>query len=151
MKPIPRSEILHDHRIREHLPVTGPDYPRGHLRGQRDDTHGPQHRRLRPGGAPVRPLLERPLRGRGPAALLGGRGMIGGGGAMLALAGLAGLLLVVAVVSGWQGTSRLTGRGDDARAVEETAQAFVEAYGTFDFRDPDSYRERLLTLTPRPA
>lgn len=73
--------------------------------------------------------------------------MIGGRGAMLALAGLAGLLLVMAVVSGWQGTSRLTGRGDDARAVEETAQAFVEAYGTFDFRDPGSYRERLLTLT----
>ncbi|MDO8611524.1 MAG: hypothetical protein Q7R32_01715 [Dehalococcoidia bacterium] len=73
--------------------------------------------------------------------------MIGGRGAMLALAGLAGLLLVMAMVSGWQGTSRLTGRGDDARGVEETAQAFVEAYGTFDFRDPNSYRERLLTLT----
>ena len=73
--------------------------------------------------------------------------MIGGRGAMVALAGLAGLLLVMAVVSGWQGTSRLTGRGDDARAVEETAQVFVEAYGTFDFRDPGSYRERLLTLT----
>lgn len=73
--------------------------------------------------------------------------MIGGRGAMVALAGLAGLLLVLAVVSGWQGTTRLTGRGDDTRAVEEAARSFVEAHGTFDFRDPDSYRERLLVLT----
>lgn len=77
--------------------------------------------------------------------------MIGGRGAMLALAGLAGLLLVMAVVSGWQGTSRLTGRGDDTKAIEEAARAFVEAYGTFDFRDPDGYRQRLLVLTTGPV
>jgi hypothetical protein len=75
--------------------------------------------------------------------------VIGGRGAMLALAGLAGLLLVLAIVSGWQGTSRLTDRSDDTAAVEDAAWSFVEAYGTFDFRDPDSYRERLLTLTTR--
>ncbi len=73
--------------------------------------------------------------------------MIGGRGAMLALAGLAGLLLVLAVVSGWQGTTRLTDRSDETAAVKEAARSFVEAYGTFDFRDPGSYRERLLTLT----
>jgi hypothetical protein len=73
--------------------------------------------------------------------------MIGGRGAMVALAGLAGLLLVVAIMSGWQGTTRLTNRGDDTRAVEQAARAFVEAYGTFDFRDPESYRQRLLDLS----
>jgi len=73
--------------------------------------------------------------------------MMGGRGAMVALAGLAGLLLVMAVVSGWQGTTRLTGRGDDTAAVETAARAFVEAYGTFYFRDPESYRQQLLTLT----
>jgi hypothetical protein len=77
--------------------------------------------------------------------------VIGGRGAMVALVGLAGLLLVMAVVSGWQGTSRLTGRGDDTKAVEEAARAFVEAYGTFDFRDPHSYRQRLLALTTGPV
>jgi Mce-associated membrane protein len=73
--------------------------------------------------------------------------MNGGRGAMVALAGLAGLLLVLAVLSGWQGTSRLTDRSDERAAVEETARSFAEAYGTFDFRDPGSYRERLLALT----
>jgi len=73
--------------------------------------------------------------------------VIGGRGAMLALAGLAGLLLVLAVVSGWQGTTRLTDRSDETSAVEEAARSFVEAYGTFDFRDPGAYRERLLALT----
>jgi hypothetical protein len=73
--------------------------------------------------------------------------MMGGRGAMVALAGLAGLLLVMAVVSGWQGTTRLTNRGDDTKAVEEAAQALVQAYGTFDFRDPESYRQQLLALT----
>ena len=77
--------------------------------------------------------------------------MIGGRGAMVALAGLAGLLLVMAVVSGWQGTTRLTGRGDDTKAVEAAARAFVEAYGTFDFRDPESYRQQLIILTTGPV
>lgn len=73
--------------------------------------------------------------------------MIGNRGAMVALVGMAGLLLVMAVVSGWRGTHRLTSRGDDSRAVEEVATSFVEAYGTFDFRDPESYQQRLLSLT----
>jgi len=75
---------------------------------------------------------------------------MGGRGAMVAVAGLAGLLLVMALVSGWQGTTRLTGRGDESAAVEETASGFVEAYGTFDFRDQESYRQRLLPLTTGP-
>jgi hypothetical protein len=69
---------------------------------------------------------------------------------MVAVAGLAGLLLVMALVSGWQGTTRLTSRGDDTAAVEERARGFVEAYGTFDFRDQESYRQRLLPLTTGP-
>jgi hypothetical protein len=77
--------------------------------------------------------------------------MIGGRGAMVALVGMAGLLLVLAVVSGWRGASRLTSRSDDTQAVERAATAFVEAYGTFDFRDPESYQERLLGLTTGPV
>ena len=50
-------------------------------------------------------------------------------------------------MSGWQGASRLTSRSDDTKAVEVAATAFVEAYGTFDFRDPASYQRRLLPLT----
>ena len=73
--------------------------------------------------------------------------MIGGRGAVVALVGLAGILLVIALVSGWQGASRLTSRSDDTKAVEGAATAFVEAYGTFDFRDPASYQRRLLPLT----
>lgn len=73
--------------------------------------------------------------------------MMGGRGAVLVLVGFAGLLLVMAVVSGWQGTARLTSRGDATEAVEEAARSFVEAYGTFDFRDPASYRDQLLALT----
>jgi hypothetical protein len=69
---------------------------------------------------------------------------------MVAVVGLAGLLLVMALVSGWQGTTRLTSRGDDTAAVEEAARGFVEAYGTFDFRDQESYRRRLLPLTTGP-
>lgn len=77
--------------------------------------------------------------------------MIGSRGAMVALVGMAGLLLVLAVVSGWRGASRLTSRSDDTQAVERAATAFVEAYGTFDFRDPESYQERLLSLTTGPV
>jgi len=75
---------------------------------------------------------------------------MGGRGAMVAVVGLAGLLLVMALVSGWQGTTRLTSRGDDTAAVEEAAGGFVEAYGTFDFRDQESYRQRLLPVTTGP-
>ena len=77
--------------------------------------------------------------------------MIGGRGAMVALVGLAGLLLVMAVVSGWQGTTRLTGRGDDTTAVKEAASAFVEAYGTFDFRDCIPAMGRFLLANGAPA
>ena len=73
--------------------------------------------------------------------------MIGGRGAMFVLAGLAGLLVVMAVMSGWQGTTRLTQQQDHTNAVEESCRSFVEAYGTFDFRDPASYRNRLMSLT----
>lgn len=73
--------------------------------------------------------------------------MTGQRGAMFVVAGFAGLLLIMAVFSGWQGASRLTTRGDETNAVEESAHAFVQAYGTFDFRDLESYRQRLLNLT----
>jgi hypothetical protein len=66
---------------------------------------------------------------------------------MFVVAGFAGLLLIMAVFSGWQGASRLTTRGNETEAVEEAARAFVQAYGTFDFRDLESYRQRLLSLT----
>jgi hypothetical protein len=32
-------------------------------------------------------------------------------------------------------------------AVEDAAREFVEAYGTFDFREPDAYRTRLMDLS----
>ena len=73
--------------------------------------------------------------------------MTGQRGAMFVVAGFAGLLLIMAVFSGWQGASRLTNREDETKAVEEAARGFVEAYGTFDFRDLESYRQRLLSLT----
>jgi hypothetical protein len=66
---------------------------------------------------------------------------------MFVLAGLAGLLVVIAVMSGWQGTARLTRQQDDTNAVAESCRSFVEAYGTFDFRDAGSYRNRLMALT----
>src|SRR5438552_593620 len=91
--------------------------------------------------------MEHIVRRSGPAALLGGAGMMGGRAAMFILAGFAGLLLVMAAFSGWQGTNRLASREDDTAAVEKAASEFVAAYGTFDYRDPDSYQQRLLSLT----
>jgi len=73
--------------------------------------------------------------------------MIGNRGAVVLLAGLAGLLLVLAVVSGWQGTARLSGRTDESARVEEAVRAFINAYGTFDFRAPDAHRQQLLDFT----
>jgi hypothetical protein len=73
--------------------------------------------------------------------------MTGGRGAMFVPGGLSGLLVVMAVISGWQGTARLTGQRDDTAAAENTCRSFVEAYGTFDFRDPAAYRNRLMSLT----
>jgi len=75
----------------------------------------------------------------------------GRNGAMAVLGGLAGLLLVIAAVSGWQGAARLRGQGDDIHDVEEATRQFVEAYGTFDFRDPEAHRERLMTLSTGPV
>jgi hypothetical protein len=73
--------------------------------------------------------------------------MSGRGGAMFVIVGFAALLLIIAVFSSWQGAARLTSRGDDTKDVEAAARAFVQAFGTFDFREPDVYRQRLLGLT----
>ncbi|MPZ49976.1 MAG: hypothetical protein GEU75_11895 [Dehalococcoidia bacterium] len=73
--------------------------------------------------------------------------MTGQRGAMFILIGFAGLLLVIAVFSGWQGASRLSDRSDDSAAVEDAARTFVEAFGTFDYRAPERHRERLLLLS----
>lgn len=73
--------------------------------------------------------------------------MTGGRGVMLILGGLAATLLIIAIVSGWQGANRLRGQGEGMDEVEEAARLFVEAYGTFDFREPTAYRERLLILS----
>jgi len=70
-----------------------------------------------------------------------------GRGPAYALLGLAGLLLAIAVSSGWSGATRLADREDDRGAAEAAAAAFVTAYGTFDFRDPDGYTTRLVELT----
>jgi hypothetical protein len=73
--------------------------------------------------------------------------MTGGRGVMVVLGGLAATLLVIAIVSGWQGADRMRGQGDEMTDVEEAARAFVEAYGNFDFREPEAYRARLLALS----
>lgn len=67
--------------------------------------------------------------------------------ALAVVVGFGGLLLAFAGVSGWQGATRLAGRGSQARDVETAARSFVEAYGSFDFRDPTAYRQQLLPLT----
>lgn len=73
--------------------------------------------------------------------------MNGNRGAVVIMIGLAGLFLAVAGASAWQGTARLAGRGSDRGEAGATARAFVEAYGTFDHRDAQGYRERLLGLS----
>ena len=73
--------------------------------------------------------------------------MIPGRGPAYALLGLAGLLVAIAVSSGWRGATRLVGREGDRAAVEAAAAAFVRAYGGFDFRDPEGYTARLVELT----
>jgi len=70
-----------------------------------------------------------------------------GRGAAYALLGLAGLLFAIALGSGWSGASRLAARSDESAAVAEAASAFVVAYGSFDFRDPGGYIDRLAALT----
>jgi len=71
----------------------------------------------------------------------------GGRAAGYALLGCGGLLLVLAVLSGWSGAQRIGSREHDTRAVEAAAAAFVTAYGSFDHRDPDAYTTRLAALT----
>lgn len=73
--------------------------------------------------------------------------MSGGRGVIVILGGLAATLLVIAIVSGWQGANRLRGQGEGMSEVEEAARLFVEAYGTFDFREPAAYHARLLSLS----
>lgn len=73
--------------------------------------------------------------------------MSGGRGVMLILGGLAGTLLVIAIVSGWQGANRLRGQDAGMGEAKEAARLFVESYGTFDFREANSYRARLLSLS----
>ncbi|MPY81144.1 MAG: hypothetical protein GEV04_22495 [Actinophytocola sp.] len=73
--------------------------------------------------------------------------MMPGRGPAYALLGLAGLLLAIAVSSGWSGATRLADREDDRGAVGAAAAAFVTAYGSFDFRNPDGYTARLVELT----
>jgi hypothetical protein len=70
-----------------------------------------------------------------------------GRGAMFLIAGFAALLLIIAVFSGFQGARRLTSQRDETAAVKEAAQTFVLAFGTFDFRQPEVYRQRLLSLS----
>jgi hypothetical protein len=73
--------------------------------------------------------------------------MTGQQGAMFILAGFAGLLLVIALFSGFQGVNRLSDRGDDAAAVETVVREFAMAYGTYDYREPERFQGRLLELT----
>ena len=76
--------------------------------------------------------------------------MTGGRAAGYALLGCGGLLLVLAVLSGWSGAQRIGNREHDTRAVAAAAAAFVTAYGSFDHRDPDAYTTRLVALTAGP-
>jgi hypothetical protein len=76
--------------------------------------------------------------------------MIGGRSVGVLLCGFAVLLAALAVTSGRQGVTRLMGRSDDAEGAAHAARAFAEAYGTYDARAPDTYRERLLELTTGP-
>lgn len=73
--------------------------------------------------------------------------MIPARGAGYALFALAGLLLAVAVASGWHGVSRLVGREDETTAVQTVAASFVAAAGTYDFADAGSYAHRLEPFT----
>lgn len=67
--------------------------------------------------------------------------------AAVVLGSLAGGLLALAVLSGWQGMTRLADREDERTQVTAVARVFAETYGTFDFQAPHAYRERLLALT----
>lgn len=73
--------------------------------------------------------------------------MTGQRGAMFILAGFAGLLLMIALFSGFQGVNRLSDRSDDSATVEAVAREFAMAYGTYDYREPERFRDQLLELT----
>jgi hypothetical protein len=73
--------------------------------------------------------------------------VIAGRGAAIAVLGLAGLLLAIAVTSAWSGATRLGDSADEREAVELAAAGFVVATGSFDYRDPESYTTRLVGLT----
>ena len=74
--------------------------------------------------------------------------MIAGRGAAYALLGLAALLMVLAISSGWSGASRLASRGDEpADDPAGAATAFVRAYGNFDYRRAERYTADLAELT----
>lgn len=76
--------------------------------------------------------------------------MSGGRTAGYALLALAGVLLVLAIMSAWSGTQRFASREDNTRSVQDAAAAFVVAYGTFDHREPEAYTSRLVALTADP-
>ena len=73
--------------------------------------------------------------------------MIGRRGTIAVLGGLGALLLAFGVVSGCQGANRLRGHEGVMADAEKVAARFVQAYGTFDFREPAAYRDGLLGLT----
>ncbi len=72
--------------------------------------------------------------------------MTDGRRARYALLGLGTALLVLAVASGWSGTSRPAGGAEDRASVAAAAGAFVRAYGAFDHRRPEGYTKRLAAL-----
>jgi len=61
--------------------------------------------------------------------------------------GLAGVLLIVAVVSSCRGVSRIAAGNDDRASVAAAAAAFVATVGTYRPEDVDSYVARLAPLT----
>jgi len=71
----------------------------------------------------------------------------GGRGAAYQLLGFVGLLLALAIVSGWSGATRLADRGEESEAVAASASQFVIAYGNFDYRTADAYLLGLASLT----
>ncbi len=68
----------------------------------------------------------------------------------VALIGMAGLVAMMSIASVVQRVSTWAPSQADSEAPFWVARSFVEAYGTFDYRAPDFYRERLLPLTAGP-
>lgn len=61
--------------------------------------------------------------------------------------GLAGVLLIVAVVSSCRGVLRIAAANDDGASIAAAAAAFVATVGTYQPEDVDSYVARLAPLT----